>query len=195
VNLKFYSEKLSQRRKIALLTLALLFLLALFFYRDLKRIRREEVSSWTIDHTADCAIVLTGSTGRVREGFGLLSTGQIKKLIISGVNPQASLRQIFPEWPFYGKLDEHDVILERRSTTTYGNALQSLPLIEALRCRDLILITSQLHMYRSRRVFQAELPIHFPLYTRAVVSGSLQPSRWEQIVETAKSLFYSLWAY
>jgi uncharacterized SAM-binding protein YcdF (DUF218 family) len=154
-----------------------------------------EVTSWTEDHTADCAVVLTGGAQRVREGFDLLIRGSIQKLIISGVNPQAELRDIFPLWPYHGHLKEADVILEKFSQTTYGNAQQSLALVEALRCRDVVLVTGRLHMYRALSTFQAEFPPAITIQPRAVIAGSLAPDRGELAWETMKSMFYSFWAY
>ena len=111
------------------------------FWIEGRRILALEITAWTQDHSADCAVVLTGKAGRVREGFDLLNQNQIQKLIISGVYPKATLEDIFKEWPYYGSVSEKDVILEKRSGSTYGNAQQTLPLVEALKCRDLILVT------------------------------------------------------
>src|SRR5580658_8318424 len=133
---------------VALIAL-IMFIFGGLFRREVGYIEHEPISAWTEDHKADCAVVLTGGPGRVREGFDLLAQGQVRKLIISGVHPKATLREIFPQWPFYGNLREEDVVLERRSATTYGNAQQSLPLVEALHCRNLVLITSHLHMHRA----------------------------------------------
>ncbi len=152
-------------------------------------------NSWTEDQVADCAVVVTGSPGRVREGVDLLYRGSVKKLIISGVHPQAGWREILPTAPFYGGLKDEDIILERRSTTTYGNATQTLPLVEALHCRSLILVTSRLHMHRALKTFRAVFPPDFPILSQAIVSGSLVPDWSDVIAESIKSLFYSLWAY
>src|SRR5688572_21728106 len=88
-------------------------------------------TSWTDEIHADCAVVLTGGPGRVKEGVDLLYRGAVKKLIVSGVHPKVVWREILPQAVFYGGLKEEDVVLEKRSTTTYGNAIQSLPLVEA----------------------------------------------------------------
>ncbi len=165
------------------------------FAREYKRVSSFPVTAWTADHSADCALVLTGGVGRVREGFALLSRKEVKKLIISGVHPQAQLHEIFPQLIFYGNIDERDIVLERRSTTTYGNAQQSQPLVEALHCRDIVLITSNLHMYRSLKTIQAVFPRDLAIHPRAVLSGPYRPSFSEVGTEAAKSLFYSLWAY
>jgi hypothetical protein len=154
-----------------------------------------EKTSTEEPRAADCAIVLTGGPGRVREGFDLLARKQAQKLIVSGVHPQAELREIFPLWPFYGSVRPEDVALERRSRSTFGNAQQSLPLVEALRCRDAWLVTSRVHMYRALKTFRAEFPPSIRLYPRAVVAGSAEPSWGEIASETGKSIFYSAWAY
>ena len=180
----------------ALITAALV----LATLREAKLVMGTPPSSWgeagpLAAQTADCAIVLTGGPGRVREGFDLLSRKLALKLIVSGVRPQAELREIFPLWPFYGNVRPEDVVLERRSRTTFGNAQQSLPLVEALHCRDAWLVTSRAHMHRALATFRAEFPAGVRLYPRAVVAGTLEPSRNEIVVETVKSLFYSLWAF
>jgi len=172
-----------------------MFLLGGFFRREVGYIEHEPISAWTEDHKADCAVVLTGGPGRIREGFDLLAQGQVRKLIISGVHPRATLREIFPQWPFYGTLHEEDVVLERRSGTTYGNAQQSLPLVEAMHCRSLVLVTSQVHMRRAYKTFRQVFPQEFLISTRAVSSGYVPPRTSDVAVEAAKSLFYSLWAY
>lgn len=165
------------------------------FHREESLIAAEPISAWSEDHRADCAVVVTGGPGRIREGFDLLAQGQVHKLIISGVHPRATLREIFPQWPFYGTLRLEDVVLERRSTTTYGNALQSLPLVEAVRCRSMVLITSQVHMRRAFRTFRQVFPQEILILTRSVSSGSVPPRSSDLAIEVLKSLFYALWAY
>lgn len=177
------------------LYLLVVFLLAVAWsiQQEYVEISRTPVNSWFEDQTADCAVVLTGSEGRVREGFDLLARRQVQKLIISGVHPGAKLREIFPQWPFYGSLQEKDVILERQSRTTYGNATQSLALVRALQCRDIILVTSQLHMKRALNTFQSIFPTDYPIYPRSVLSGGYRKGFWDSFVEACKSFFYSLW--
>lgn len=180
---------------IAALVLVFVVVGVLLFSREAKRVRGFPATSWTEDHIADCAVVVTGGPGRVREGFDLLIRRSVQKLIISGVHPQAELRDIFPLWPFHPDLKEADVILEKTSQTTWGNAQQSLALVEALGCRDIVLITSRLHMYRALSTFRARFPSSIPIYPRAVVPGSFQSTRVEISWEALKSLFYESWAY
>lgn len=165
------------------------------FYDEYKKIQSEVVQSWTKTPIADCAVVLTGGAGRVREGFDLLANQNVKKLIISGVYSNARLREIMPVWALYGQLSENDVVLDRRSETTYGNAQQSLPIVEALKCRDILLVTSRVHMHRSYQTFRASYPENIYIQKHAIIGGRFQSSVWEVAFEALKSLFYSLWAY
>lgn len=171
------------------------FVFCAIFIRDFRRINNYPINSWNEGVTGDCGIVLTGGAGRVREGFDLLSQEQIKKLIISGVNPRAQLTEIFPQLPYYPNVDEQNVILERRSTTTFGNVYQSLSIAEALKCRSIVIITSRIHMYRAHRSFESALPEGIVATERAVLSGGLDFDFTETLLETMKSVFYSLWAY
>ncbi len=187
--------KLPWRKRPLFFFVLFLIFFAVAFGREYRRISQQPINAWTDDINADCAVVLTGGPNRVREGLDLLSRGQVKKLVISGVFPNANFRDIFPLWTFYGDISEKDVVLDRRSTTTYGNAQQTLPIVEALSCRDVALVTSNLHMYRALQTFQAAYPPSIQLLPFAVSSGRPEISMWEISTEVVKSLFYSIWAY
>lgn len=162
---------------------------------EIRNITQYSINAWSEEQQAECAIVLTGGPNRVSEGFNLLYQKNVKKLMISGVNPDSHIEQIYPNIMFYGRIEPDTIILEKNSKTTYGNAQHTLPLVEALQCHDIILITSQLHMYRAYTTFRNHYPEHIKIYPRATVGRNYQ-HHWLQIVhESIKSLFYSLWAY
>lgn len=178
-----------------LLTLLGLLVFSSFFFKERRAILDEPPTSWRAELKADCAIVLTGGAGRVREGIDLLAKNWVRKLIISGVYPNATLRDVFPLWPVYGDLKEENVILEYRSNTTYGNAQQSLPLVEVLHCKDIALITSQRHMFRAYQTFQSAFPSSIRIYKHTIPSSRVENGFLETSTEVLKSLFYGLWAY
>ena len=178
---------------ISVLVVSIFF--AFVFASEAKKILNQKVNSWIEDPVADCALVLTGGPNRIREGFDLLSHHSVQKLVISGVNPITDLKEIFPLWPFYPEVHEQDVVLERRSRSTFGNAQQSLPILQALRCRDVILVTARIHMYRSLRTFQSEFPTSLKIIPRAVLGASYEPNPYDLGLEIIKSIFYSVWAY
>lgn len=184
------------QRALVLLSFTLLVVvLVTLFVNEEKKILLSQPTSWTLHQNADCAVVLTGGSSRIREGFNLLEQGRVKKLIISGVNPTSTLDQIFPQIPAFFRFSEGDVVLEKRSGTTYGNAVQSEALVEALKCRSLLLVTSTLHMHRAYSTFRARFPLEIQIKTHGIVSGSLHPGPVELYIEVLKSMFYSLWAY
>lgn len=165
------------------------------YWRERRLIRTEFSSTPREKINVDCGVVLTGSAGRIREGFDLLEQRQIKKLVISGVNSQTTLKDLLPLWPYYPKVLDETVFLEKRSETTYGNAVQSLPLVQALGCRDIVLITSELHMYRSYQTFRPVYPDNIFIYKHGVLSHRGRFSFIDEFIEVVKSLFYRPWAY
>lgn len=165
------------------------------FAREYRNVTSEPINSWSVDSYADCGVALTGGAGRVREGFALLAQKKIKKLIVSGVHPDVELRELAPQFPFLGDVSEKDVVLERRSGTTYGNAQQSLAITETLQCRDILLITSQRHMYRAYRTFAAAFPQPMVIMKHTVVASQTEQQLFETSSEILKTVFYSLWAY
>ena len=176
-------------------SLLVIFLFSFFFLLELRRVSVQKITIFKQDYRADCAVALTGGAGRIREGLDLLSRKAVKKLIISGVHSKASLEDIFPQWIFYGDLKKEDVILDKLSNTTYGNAKQTRQWVEKLKCQDLLLITSYLHMYRATKVFKKLFPPEYSIYQVAVAPQSSRVPTESYVVETFKSLLYSLWAY
>ncbi len=162
---------------------------------EFSNLKTPDTSAWKTSQVADCAVVLTGGSSRLREGFDLLSQKRIQKLIISGVNPDSQTSEIFPQIIFYPEIQDEDVVLERRSTTTWGNAQQSLPFVEALRCRTVFLITSSLHMPRAFKTFQSVFPSTIELIKQPVITSHFDPKYLDRLAEAGKFIFYSLWAF
>lgn len=147
-----------------------------------------------IDHLnqADCGVVLTGSAGRIREAFEVLAMGKINKLIISGVYKDTKLREIFPHLPYYPEIKSESIILEKISGSTYENAEQSLIWAQKLKCTDILLMTSELHMFRALRTFKAIFPEDIKIHTFAIANPAKEDRFYDEAVETFKSLFYSV---
>ena len=153
------------------------------------QLKNQEVISWKVRMKADCALVLTGGPGRIKMGFNLLQRGDVRKLVISGVNPKVSLRDIFSQIDTYTSVQEFNVIIENHSATTYGNMKQSLPLLERLHCQKVLLVTSHIHMPRAYRIFKKNTRdftfVPYSIYSRHKFSGFLY--------EALKSVFYEIW--
>ena len=142
----------------------------------------------------DCGVVLTGGPGRIREAFEILGQKKIRKLIISGVYKEAQLSEIFPPLPFYPEINPGDVILEKRSESTFGNAVQSLAVVQTLQCKNILLITSQMHMHRSYKIFKTIYPASIPIQKFYVYHLRKDPSEMDLLLETIKSVFYMVFS-
>jgi uncharacterized SAM-binding protein YcdF (DUF218 family) len=180
---------------LALLGLPVLVGLTFLFTQEIELILKTPREAWEEDLTADCAVVLTGGPGRVKEGLDLLVRKQVHRVIISGVNPQVTLRDLYPQLALYPQVPEDSIVLERHSETTYGNAQQSLPIVEALQCRDILLVTSYLHMRRAYRTFLANYPEEIKVVPYGIAGSDFPPHYWDLFIEATKSWFYSLWAF
>lgn len=153
---------------------------------------------------ADCAVVLTGAAGRIREGITLLSHRQVQKLIISGVHQHSTLADMYPEILFYPEIRLENVILERRSSSTAGNAQASLPIVEALNCQTILLVTSDYHMHRAMKTFAQMFPGAIRITPYPISSDRLHPRHthildtrfWGTVFEEwCKYLFYEVFVF
>lgn len=141
---------------------------------------------------ADCGVVLTGASGRIREAFEVFAQKKFKKLIVSGVYKDTQLHEIFPHLPFYPEINPEDIILEKISGSTYANAIQSQLVVETLKCRSILLMTSEIHMYRAFHTFKAVFPENFKIDTYHISSGGRESRIFDVYFETIKTVFYDI---
>ena len=167
----------------------LLFTVALYFQFDL--IINEPMNLWSDElPVAECGVVLTGAPGRVREAFEYLAQRKIQKLIVSGVYKESKLHEIFPYLSFYPEVHSEDIILEKKSETTFGNAQQSLVWVQNLKCKDIILMTSQIHMSRAYRIFKSTFPDSYQIKKLSLPNSKTERSVFDLVTEVVKSVFY-----
>ncbi len=178
--------------KIRLLALLLLVFIA-FFLRERSYVLQIAKTIPINDLAkADCGVVLTGSPGRIPEAFEVLILGKVDKLIISGVYKDTKLQEIFPQLSNYPAIKFEDIILEKISGSTYQNAEQSLLLVQSLKCRNILLITSKLHMHRAFRTFRVNFPESIEVRSYATVNSTKEDSELAVFFETIKAIFYSI---
>lgn len=109
----------------------------------------------------DAIIVLTGGALRVNKGLDLLSTGQGKKLFITGVNGHVSLQEIMALWKrpiIEGKDNDCCIVLDHRARNTIQNAHETREWAQKEKIRTIRLVTSDYHMPRARLEFHATMP-------------------------------------
>ncbi|MFH1576380.1 MAG: YdcF family protein [Candidatus Margulisiibacteriota bacterium] len=107
---------------------------------------------------AETIIVLSGDNNgeRVNEAVQLYRAGYAKKLLLSG-GPLA-WQLTAASWMKHQaralRVPETALIIEDKSRSTIDNALFSLPLVQQLGHKSVILVTSPPHSRRSKRVFR-----------------------------------------
>lgn len=108
---------------------------------------------------ADGAVVYTGAGGaRVTTGMTVLARGDVKRLLISGVNPGTSRAQLAEMWPGESDAFECCVDLGLEAQTTEGNAREVRDWTRAHGFTSLILVTSDYHMRRALLETRTQLP-------------------------------------
>jgi len=182
-------------KNILIITVPFIVGIFYFYFYETRLLLQTPIDAWENDSSADCAVVLTGGPGRVKEGLDLLIRRQVQRVIIAGVNPQVGLKDLYPQLALYPQLNERDLVLERRSETTYGNAQQSLPIVEALQCRSILLVTSYLHMNRAHKTFTSTYPPEIKVLPYSVAGSDFPPHNGDLFMEVLKTWFYALWAY
>lgn len=106
----------------------------------------------------DAIVVLTGGSGRLRQGLELLAEGRAHKLFVSGVYRGVDVRQLldaFQESP--GGL-ECCVTLGYEADSTRGNAIETAAWMRDQGFRSLRLVTANYHMPRSLLEFGRTMP-------------------------------------
>jgi uncharacterized SAM-binding protein YcdF (DUF218 family) len=120
------------------------------------------------DHPrADAIVVLTGGYQRVDQGVQLLANGSAQRLLISGVNPATSGKQIRVLTRAPSDLFDCCVDIGHDALDTAGNASETARWIKAHHFKTVILVTNNYHMPRSlseiRRADEHSLFIPYPV--------------------------------
>ncbi|WP_297693605.1 YdcF family protein [Phenylobacterium sp.] len=130
---------------------------------------------------ADGIVVLTGasSSERIAAGVDLLSNGFGKRVLVSGVNREASREDIRHVSGAVKRLYDCCVDLGFTAATTVGNARETADWVKAMRFKSLIVVTADYHMPRAMLELKAVLgPQHVSLQTVPVATSALNARRW-----------------
>ncbi|TAN60420.1 YdcF family protein [bacterium] len=128
------------------------------------------------ENKADAIVVLTGGRNRVHEGLSLLRAGRAGTLILSGVGAVAGLDDIF-----FKQLtaDERErIILEKKSASTYENAVEAKKLMKEKRFKSMLLVTSVYHMKRAVFIFNNVFGESLAITPQPVSSPNFDEKRW-----------------
>lgn len=126
---------------------------------------------------ADGIVVLTGGADRVSGAVDLLARGKARRLLISGVHPDTSARQIGRVVDAGPNLFDCCVDLDRRAANTVGNAEETAKWARHNGFGSLIVVTSAYHMPRSLIELGSVLP-GVDLVPYPVARPELDLRRW-----------------
>jgi uncharacterized SAM-binding protein YcdF (DUF218 family) len=108
---------------------------------------------------SDGVVALTGaSNARIAVAMQLLEDGRARRLLVSGVNPQASRDDMRGVAKAANRIYDCCVDLGYQATDTFGNARETAHWARAYSYRSLILVTSDFHMPRAMLELEVALP-------------------------------------
>jgi uncharacterized SAM-binding protein YcdF (DUF218 family) len=130
---------------------------------------------------ADGVVALTGanSTARIAAAVSLLEEGLAKRVLVSGVNRNASREDIRKVSRAARRLYDCCVDLGFTAADTVGNARETADWARNMRYRSLIIVTSDYHIPRAMLELRAVLRAqHVTLQTYPVATPALSSRRW-----------------
>ena len=107
---------------------------------------------------ADGIVVLTGGPSRIERAIKLLSEGKGKRLLISGVHPSTSRKDLSNLVPQYSEMFKCCVDIDHIATNTIGNASQTKNWVTIQKFSSVIVVTASYHMPRSLVELRREMP-------------------------------------
>ncbi len=136
---------------------------------------------------ADGIVVLTGGRDRISQSLDLLEVGSAKRLLISGVHPTTSAKQIARLNSKRMWLFDCCVDLDRKAQNTIGNAEETANWVRDHKFNSLLVVTSAYHMPRALAELQVRLP-EAALYPSPVYHKELDLGHWYQSSSITKLL-------
>lgn len=139
------------------------------------------------DPKADAIVVLTGGKERIEQAMRLLEEGRAERLLISGVHPGSSARQIARATSTDLPLFACCVDLDRAALNTFGNAAETAAWVARHDFKTLMVVTSAYHVPRAELELADTLPnVNLVLYP--VFSSERDLSEWYANFDTMKLL-------
>ncbi|MGE4369777.1 MAG: YdcF family protein [Burkholderiaceae bacterium] len=145
--------------------------------------------NWFEPHDADLAVQ------RVDTAAELFKAGRAPYIVVSGaaLEGNVSEAQIMANALRQQGVPNEAIIMENQSLTTHENALYTARLLEKLGFRNIILVTSSLHMPRAMAVFmkQGIQPQAAPSPPQIVVPSDPRFSFWQpnlQVLDASRSI-------
>ena len=137
---------------------------------------------------SDGIVALTGGAAvRIDAAVQLLEQGAAQRLLISGVNPDATREQVRAATRTAGRAFDCCVDLGFQAENTVGNAIETADWVRYHHFRTLIVVTADYHMPRALLELQAAMP-DVRLHAYPVVTPVLDVRRWWASPESARRM-------
>ncbi|KSB91430.1 hypothetical protein AS593_11200 [Caulobacter vibrioides] len=144
---------------------------------------------------ADGVVVLTGASNlRLEAATKLLEAGKGKRLLISGVNREATRADVQDVTKAVKPIYDCCVDLGFAAADTVGNARESAEWAKARGYKSLIVVTADYHMPRSMLELRATMP-DVELHAYPVATESLNARRWWKRSHTARRMIVEYCKY
>ncbi len=137
---------------------------------------------------ADAIVVMTGGTERVAQAVKLLEGDWAGRLLISGVHPGTTIKQIASMTGTDTALFECCIDLDRLALNTEGNATETAAWVDQHGFDTLLLVTSAYHLPRASMELKSALP-NVQLVPYPVYSAGLDLKGWYKDPATIRLLF------
>lgn len=118
--------------------------------------------------SSDAAIVLTGGPGRIEHGIDVLKAGKAQRMLIAGVDPAVTKKDLARRIPGAAQWFICCVDLGSESVDTRSNAEEAGRWLARHRYKSLRLITSDWHMRRAQYEFARVLGGKYQIVADAV---------------------------
>ncbi len=150
--------------------------------------------------SSDGIVALTGGSSlRIEAATELLEDGLAQRLLISGVNPEATREQVREATSTAGRAFDCCVDLGFRAENTVGNAHETAGWTRYHHYRTLIVVTADYHMPRALLELRGAMP-SVTLRPYPVVTEVLDVRRWWASPESARRMaveyckYLAVWA-
>ena len=163
------------RTLAALIVLAVIWTAGLLAFAD--RIDRSTPAAEP--QRADGVVALTGagSNERLAAGVSLLENGKARRMLVSGVNRDATREDVRAVSGAVRRLYDCCVDLGFTANDTIGNARETAEWVKAMRYQSLIVVTADYHMPRAMLELRSTLPAT-RLQPYPVATSVVNAHRW-----------------
>ncbi len=168
-----------------LLVLALIWTSGLLAFAD--RVARSTPAQAPAPADGIVALTGAGSNERIKAAMGLLEDGKGKRLLVSGVNRDASREDIRDATRAVRRLYDCCVDLGFEAATTVGNARETFAWARAMRYHSLIVVTADYHMPRAMLELRAGLP-GIQLQSYPVATSVMGANGWWRTSRRARTM-------